>query len=56
MAKQLTVKELIEKLHAIVKENPKVADAKVTTEGCDCTGDAVDVVVYGEDTGVEITR
>jgi hypothetical protein len=39
----MTVRELIAKLEAMIAADPSVADVKVSSEGCDCYGDAVDV-------------
>lgn len=44
-SKQLTVRELIDKLQALLDAGCP-PDALVETEGCDCTGEAGDVSVY----------
>ena len=40
----MTTKELRDALDRIMVEHPDIADAEVTTQGCDCDGDAGDVV------------
>lgn len=41
----MTARELIERLQAVLEANPEVANAEVSTEGCDCFGDAARVSV-----------
>lgn len=41
----MTVKDMMDKLSAMVTANPSVADMEVDSEGCDCTESAEDVVI-----------
>lgn len=43
--KVLKVRELITMLQTIVAADPAVAEYNVKSDGCDCTGDAVDIEV-----------
>ncbi len=47
--RQITVKQLIEQLQALVAEHPVLADAPVSTDGCDCVGPCSGAELNGAD-------
>lgn len=46
--KQLTLRELSEKIAQYLKEHPEHIDAPVYLEGCDCYGEAIGISECGE--------